>query len=202
MDTKQDVCHLSTPFGSCRTQPGPGPGQGVSVRGQSYFCPDKHDYRSEPSLGAGVWHPVEEQAVDGFHSDRALRLRQGMDNPILQMRKLRYAEAESPGTEGAWSHSLFCPQGAGSPGPHHRTSHLAGPDTPAGLESPIQWGPDLGRLLHDSVPMCSPSKTPDTPFSLFTAPSTPSHPHGPLRDQLALHRPTALYVSETQDPKH
>lgn len=29
---------------------------------------------------------------------------------------------------------------------------------------PCQWGPDLGRLLHDSVPTCRPSKTPDTPF--------------------------------------
>lgn len=114
-----------------------------------------------------------------------------MDGPILQMRKLRCTEAESQVPRMPGHSPYSAPRGLGA------LAHTTGPSTQLGQTLPwassppsVPVGPDLGRLLHASVPTCRPSKTPISLFSTCTAPSTLKPPHGPLGNQLSFRVPS------------
>lgn len=77
---------------------------------------------------------MEEQGVDGFHSDKVLSFgRSGQSNSTDEKTKVRRGREHR--YQACLVTVLILSQGAGIPGPCHGSSHLAGPDLPTGLQS-------------------------------------------------------------------
>lgn len=153
----------------------------------------------------GAWHPLKEQDLDGFHSDKTLRhmSRQEVDDPILQVRKLRCTEAGSAGTDGP-GHSPY----AASRGPA-ALGHVTRPPTKLGQTTPLASSPQFlsvetppRQTLRASVPTCNSSKIPDTHLSPSSLLPTATHNLWTSgKSALSCPRPCALPAKETQDPE-
>lgn len=102
-------------------------------QGKIISDPDEGDSVDQgPLCEAEGMYPVEEQGLDGFHSDQTLRLRQGVDDPILQMKTLRSAEAGSIDTEGNLVTVLILPPGGWEPWPMSQgLPHLLASSSPS-----------------------------------------------------------------------